>query len=215
MEDNDKKILVIDRSTLFSEGYFQGFAPADGLNYHNIIHDNYFYMPRNVVEPDPRYKQPIAYAILVNKESRHIFAYQRAGTNDYSEQRLRGKWSWGIGGHIDKVDSEEPDPIKSSLLREIEEELEIDGFDDPQILGYINDDQTEVGMVHFGLLYLIETSSKKVKPKDKEISWGGFMSYDQLEEICMLDDKNVESWSEISLEPVRRALGLGDSVEEG
>ena len=68
--------------------------------------------------------------------------------------------------------------------------------------------------MHFGLLYLVETTSKKVKPKDKEISWGGFMSYDQLEEICMLDDKNVETWSEISLEPIRRTLGLGEMDDE-
>jgi len=209
----DKEILVIDRATLFSESYFQGFAPAEGLDYYGIIHDNYFYMNRGKVEPDPTYKQPIAYAIIVNKETRHIFAYQRAGSADYNEKRLRGKWSWGIGGHIDKVDSEEHDPIKTSLLREIKEEVEIDGFDEPTILGYINDDETEVGTVHFGLLYLIETSSKRVKARDKEISWGGFMSYDQLEEICMLDDKNVESWSEISLEPIRRALGLGENEE--
>ncbi len=214
MDKFEQEILVIDRATLFSESYFQGFAPADGLNYYNIIHDNYFYKKRGAVEPDPTFKQPIAYAIIVNKENRHIFAYQRAGSSDYNEKRLRGKWSWGIGGHIDKVDSEDQEPILTSLLREIEEEVEIDGFDEPKILGYINDDETEVGAVHFGLLYLIETDSKKVKPKDKEISWGGFMSYDQLEEICMLDDKNVETWSEISLEPIRRTLGLGDVNEE-
>ncbi|MBN1561792.1 NUDIX domain-containing protein [candidate division KSB1 bacterium] len=210
----DKEILVIDRATLFSDGYFQGFAPAEGLNYYDVICDNYFYMKRGLVEPNPIYKQPIAYAVIVNKENRHIFAYQRAGTADYHEDRLRGKWSWGIGGHIDKVDSAEQNPIMTSLLREVEEEVELDGFDEPLLLGYINDDQTEVGLVHFGLLYLIKTGSK-VKARDKEISWGGFMSYDQLEEICMLDDKNVESWSEISLEPIRRALGLGESEAEG
>jgi predicted NUDIX family phosphoesterase len=214
VEKAEKEILVVDRSTLFSEGYFQGFAPADGVNYYDIIHNNYFYMKRGLVEPDPKYKQPIAYAVIVNKESRHIFAYQRAGSSDYNEKRLRGKWSWGIGGHIDKVDSEEKEPITTSLLREIEEEVEIDSYDEPKILGYINDDETDVGAVHFGLLYLIETDAKKVKPKDKEISWGGFMSYDQLEEICMLDDKNVESWSEISLEPLRHTLGLGDNDAE-
>ncbi|MBN1466293.1 NUDIX domain-containing protein [candidate division KSB1 bacterium] len=214
MAKQNKEILVVDRATLFSDSYFQGFAPADGVNYRRIIHDNYFYMKRKLAEPNPIYKQPIAYAIIVNKENRHIFAYQRAGTADYHEDRLRGKWSWGIGGHIDRVDSEEQDPIMTSLLREIEEEVEIDDYDEPTILGYINDDQTEVGTVHFGLLYLVKTSSKRVKARDKEISWGGFMSYDQLEEICMLDDKNVESWSEISLEPIRRALGLGEEAED-
>lgn len=210
MDKYEKEILVVDRATLFAEKYFQGFAPADGLDYYQIIKDNYFYKKRKDVEPDPSFKQPIAYAIIVNKETNLIFAYQRALTESYSENRLRGKWSWGIGGHIDKIDSENENPILTSLLRELEEEIEIESFDDPQILGYINDDQTEVGQVHFGLLFLLLTTSKKIKPKDKEISWGGYMSYDQLEEICFLGDKNVESWSEISLEPVRKTLGLGE-----
>lgn len=210
MDKFDKEILVIDRATLFADSYFQGFAPAQGLDYSKIIHDNYFYKRRGDVEPDATFKQPIAYAVIVNKETKYIFAYQRAITDSYNESRLRGKWSWGIGGHIDKVDSEDQDPIVTSLLREIEEEVEIDAFDSPKILGYINDDETEVGAVHFGLLYLIETNSAKLKPKDQEISWGGYMSYDQLEEICMITDKNVETWSEISLEPIRKALGLGE-----
>ena len=42
-----------------------------------------------------------------------------------------------------------------------------------------------------------------------EIAWGGYMNYDDLEEICVTSEKNVESWSEISLEPIRKALGIG------
>jgi len=210
----DKEILVIDRATLFAEGYFQGFSPAETLDYYKVIQDNYFYKRRGDVEPDSSFKQPIAYAVIVNKITKHIFAYQRAGNENYTEKRLRGKWSWGIGGHIDKVDSEDQEPVITSLFRELEEELVIDSFDEPLLMGYINDDQTEVGAVHFGLLYLIQTESTKIKPKDPEISWGGYMSYDQLEEICMLAEKNVETWSEISLEPVRKYFGLGETDEE-
>lgn len=213
MDKFNKEILVIDRATLFADSYFQGYSPAHETNYNQIIQDNFFYKRRGDIEPDPIYKQPIAYAIIVHKESKHIFAYQRSTTDSYTEQRLRGKWSWGIGGHIDKVDSDEADPILTSLHREINEEVEMDEYDEPILLGYINDDQTEVGSVHFGMLYLIQTSSKKIRPKDKEISWGGFMAYDQLEEICMINDCNVESWSEISLEPIRRTLGLDESIE--
>ncbi|RPH99353.1 MAG: hypothetical protein EHM72_11260 [Calditrichaeota bacterium] len=210
MNKFDKEILVVDRATLFADSYFQGFAPAGNIDYAQIIHDNYFYRRRGDVEPDPMFKQPIAYVVFVHKESKHIFTYQRSTTTSYHEQRLRGMWSWGIGGHIDKIDSNESDPIMTSLYREISEEVDIEEFDPPVLLGYINDDETEVGAVHFGLLYMVSTSSKKIKPKDKEISWGGFMSYDQIEEICMLNDCNVESWSEIALEPLRRVLELDE-----
>lgn len=214
MNKFDKKILVVDRATLFAEGYFQGFSPVEHLDYFQTIQDNYFYKRRGDAEADSAFKQPIAYAVIANKETHHIFAYQRSATDSYHESRLRGKWSWGIGGHIDKIDSEDNDPILSSLLREINEEIDIASFDEPRILGYINDDQTEVGAVHFGLLYLLETSEKTIKPKDAELSWGGFMAYDQLEEICVLNESSVESWSEISLEPIRKVLGIGMDAEE-
>jgi len=203
----EKKIMVVDRSTLFADGYFQGFAPANGINYKKIINDNFHYRKRGWVETKPEFKQPIAYCIIVNSQSNEIFAYQRASQEDYSEERLRGKWSWGIGGHIDKIDSNGKDPIEKSMLREINEEVNIESFETPEILGYINDDQTEVGQVHFGLLFLLKTDNQKITPKDAEIEWGGFKSYTELVEIVHSPNKSVESWSEFSLEPLRNYLG--------
>ena len=92
------------------------------------------------------------------------------------------------------------------MLRELEEEVSIESHDPPEILGYINDDTTEVGEVHFGILFLIRTSAKKVKPIDEEIAWGDFMALADLEEICMNEEKSVESWSEISLDPLKRLI---------
>lgn len=208
MNKADQEILVVDRATLFADSYFQGFCDAAAMDYRRIIDDNYFYLRRGDVEPNPAYKQPIPYVIIAQKESRLIFAYQRSSTSSYSEKRLRGKWSWGIGGHVDKDESLTGDPILAALHREINEEIDLVHYDEPILLGYINDDQTEVGQVHFGLLFLAFTEARKIKPKDKEMSWGGFMSYDQLAEICSLSEGNVESWSEIALEPLRRVLGF-------
>lgn len=208
MDKFEKEIMVVDRATLFADEYFQGFAPANKINYKKIINDNYQYMKRGWVETRPEFKQPIAYCIIMNRQNKKIFAYQRASQDDYTEERLRGKWSWGIGGHIDKIDSNGSDPIVNSMLREIDEEIHIDGFDPPEILGYINDDQTEVGQVHFGLLFLLKTDNREIKPKDAEIAWGGFKTYPELEEIVQSPDKPVESWSEFSLQPLRDYLGF-------
>lgn len=205
---SDRKIMVVDRATLFADQYFQGFAPAVAHDYQSRIQDHYVYDLRDKVEVMPEYKQPIAYAIIVHKESREVFAYQRSSKEgQYNESRLRGKWSWGIGGHIDKIDIENGDPIRASLLRELREEVAIKEFEDPVILGYINDDETEVGSVHFGLLYLIRTSDRGVRPADAEIAWGGFMPISQLEEIVRSGEASVESWSEIALAPLKEALG--------
>jgi len=212
LNKEDQQIMVVDRATLFANGYFQGFSPADVIDYEEIINDNYFYDKRWRVETRSELKQPIAYCVIVNKVTHEVFAYQRSSKEaHYDEKRLRGKWSWGIGGHIDKTDDTETDPIRASMLREIAEEIQIPHFDPPIILGYINDDTTEVGQVHFGLLFLLMTSAKKVVPNDPEIAFGGFMTIPQLEEICASEETSVESWSEIAMTPLRQALGWEES----
>ena len=199
--------MVVDRATLFADGYFQGFAAADKMDYKSIINDQYYYTKRGPAEEQPALKQPIAYCIIIHKETGDVFAYQRAAKDTYTEERLRGKWSWGIGGHIDKIDAEgEDDPIIASLMRELDEEVYIDGHDTPRILGYINDDETPVGQVHFGLLFLIPTDSRNVKPRDAEIAWGGFKSVKELQEILESPEASVETWSEIGLAPLREYL---------
>lgn len=198
--------MVVDRSTLFAEIYFQGFSPAKNQDYQQVILDNYFYDKREIVETKPEFKQPIAYCIVLNKNTGNIFAYQRSvREGDYAEERLRGKWSWGIGGHIDRIDVENGNPIKASMLREIDEEIEIASYDAPKVLGYINDDESEVGQVHFGILYLIETVSR-VLPKDKEIGFGQFKTLAELQILNDDDDVSVESWSSIALPALREYL---------
>jgi len=199
--------MVVDRATLFAKGYFQGFAPAGYLDYYHIILDNYYYESRDLVETKPALKQPIAYCVILNKDNSRVFAYQRS-TKDghYEEKRLRGKWSWGIGGHIDKIDLEGKDPITTSMLREIQEETTITTYDDPEVLGYINDDISEVGQVHFGLLFLIKTHENNIKPRDKEIAWGGFLELAELEDIYSANEASVETWSGISLISIRELL---------
>ncbi|HNW60940.1 MAG TPA: hypothetical protein PKI62_14770, partial [bacterium] len=65
MTASDRKIMVVDRATLFADQYFQGFAPAAAHDYQSRIQDHYVYELRNEVEVRPEYKQPIAYAIIV------------------------------------------------------------------------------------------------------------------------------------------------------
>ena len=205
MNKFDKQILVIDRKTLFGNSGFQGFSDAARLDYYSRIRENYTYKRRGDVEENPDYKQPIAYVMIINPDERKVFAYQRAGDENYHENRLRGKWSWGIGGHIDKVDSEDGDPVMTSLKRELQEEVGLVQYDHPNLVGYINDDLTQVGQVHFGLLFVIETT-EPINAMDAEISWGGFVDLQELKKIKDAPDTSVESWSEISFTALQEIL---------
>ncbi len=207
MDKSQQMIMVVSRSTLFGQQTFQGFAPAEGTEYYQRINDTYEYRRRGEVETDPSVKQPIGYCVICHRPSGRVFAYQRAQKSDaYKETRLQGMWSWGIGGHIDKGDEANQDPIRDSMAREIREEINIGEYETPQVLGYINDDETPVGQVHFGVLFVVLTEDEAVSPADAEIAWGGFKTIKELETIVEDPDARVETWSSIALPALKDHL---------
>lgn len=199
----DHLTMVVPRNLLLDEDYFEGFRAAGGVDYESRILKNFEYLPRADVEEDPRWKQPIAYALIVNPERKLVFAYRRSRRKEqYQEERLRGKWSWGVGGHIDKADIRQGNPIQASLAREISEEIGEIRLDPPQVLGYINDDTDPVGRVHFGILYLLQTAAKEIQPVSPEISSGGLRPVGELLNLLHDPGVQVEKWSALALPPL-------------
>ena len=94
------------------------------------------------------------------------------------------------------------------MIREVTlEELEFFGRITGIIpLGYVNDELDSVGKVHFGVLYLINTDATKVESKDKEAEIVEPKRLDGLEELCSSPDCEVENWSRIALEPLKKIL---------
>jgi len=206
MGKDKKLIMVVNREDLFERAYFEGFRLNITVDYKERILKHFEYLERGVAEKDTNFKQPIAYSMIVNPGLRKVFAYQRASQDHkYSEKRLQGKWSWGVGGHIEKFEETAEDPIYTSMLRELQEEVEIENpFTSDYVLGYINDDSDEVGQVHFGILNYWETNSTIIRPKDPEIEIGELKSIEELEEICDSSDCVVENWSRIALDPLKK-----------
>ena len=200
---NKRKILAIDRNVLFELlEYFQGFKQNFETNIVHKLEERAVWLDKEEAEKNYNFKQLVGYTSVIYYPSKYIFAYRRATNNNYKEKRLEGKWSWGIGGHIEKCDSKSP--IFLSMLREIKEEVEIiDDISQPKLLGFINDDTNDVGKVHFGLLFYCELSSPFIKPKDLEIDCGGLMTIEELYGIR--NNLDTENWSIISL-PVLKDL---------
>lgn len=193
MDKNEKLIMVVDREKLFARKYFNGFLKVEEEDFQNIILKNYYFIKRGLAENDYSKKQPIAYAVIC--KGKKIFAYQRASsTKEHGDERLQHKWSWGLGGHIEKIDDSD-NPITNSLKREMKEEVGLKEIK-AKLLGYINDDSDDVGKVHFGLLYLVETR-QNIVPKSEELKTGEFFSFSELEKIAK--NHEVESWSKIAL----------------
>ena len=206
----DNHILVIRREILFNGNYssFHGFLPHKKEDYESRIlsASNSGYRLRRSVEEDPLWKQPIPYMLIVNPNLKRVFAYQRSKEDPfYTEKRLQGKWSCGIGGHIERSDTKMANPLREGMFRELKEEVSINGrISEPQVLGYINDDSDNVGKVHFGILYLLETDATEIKPRDREIVNGRLRTVKELEKICSSDD--VETWSKIALDPLKEII---------
>lgn len=81
------------------------------------------WLPRtDALESDPSWKQVIPYVLCV-RDGR-VLAYRRPRKGP-GEARLAGRWSIGVGGHVEQDDAWEspPETVLRAAWREIEEEL--------------------------------------------------------------------------------------------
>ena len=174
-------VLVITRQLLDQLGSFQGFQPEVDRYLHAMLAPGAnFFMERPAAELDPSHKQLIPYSIF-HHNGRYL-CYTRGGKS--GEKRLVAKSSVGIGGHINPVDQGHDGLGESmyynSIEREITEELVIGGTHTQEVIGLINDDSTEVGSVHLGVVHRFELSSDDVKSNEDAIQDLRFHSLQEL-----------------------------------
>src|SRR6478672_8397799 len=90
-----------------------------------VVLANYSFMERNLAEHDESFKQVIPYVVVVNG-NRYLLIRR---TKKQGEARLHDKYSLGIGGHINDVDSgseaRHSHIIEAGLRRELNEEIGI------------------------------------------------------------------------------------------
>ena len=186
-------ILVIPTSVFHEVGHFQGFC-NDINRYLEVILDpqHASYRPRPEMEQDPTFKQLIPYCVF--RCNGEVFYYQR-GTAQ-GEVRLHAKRSVGVGGHVSTLDlAGELTPYLEGMKREIEEEVEIGTSWREKCVGLINDDETDVGKVHLGIVHIFDLDYPKVLPREKSMINAGFAPPSEL--VREIDE--FESWSQICL----------------
>ena len=205
MDKFDKHILVVPRAILLPDNkHFEGFVAHNTCDFEQIMLTKHLFMRRGDAEVDPTHLQPIPYCLVVNPQTKKVFAFQRAhNIKHLREERLHGKWSWGVGGHVDRPENHQENPIHESMLRELDEEIEILGTKKLQVLGYINSEATEVDKVHFGVLYMLETDATEIQIKASEVASGKMMSLEELQVVLQSKDCEVEEWSKIAYHAVK------------
>ena len=187
---HSEEILVVQRKKLFKNVPAWHGIKADVFDtFIDTIHSSAIFMPRPHAETNPFYKQIIPYLIFRFQDK--YFVMQRKKTA--SEQRLANKYSMGIGGHVRQEDIQNKN-IFDWAKREFEEEVNYTGSLQFENLGVLNDDSSEVGKVHLGMVILVTGDSDNISIKDEHKS-GQLLT---LKECQNLFD-TMETWSQISL----------------
>jgi predicted NUDIX family phosphoesterase len=190
-------VLVVPREHLFHSGAFHGFS-ADGLDrYLAAIAAHAVFVPRAGVEDDPGLKQIIPYVVLRHRD--RIFLVKR--TRGGSEERLREKFSIGIGGHINPEDiADAADPVEAGMRRELEEEVYVPAGWQVRAVGALNDDQEAVGSVHFGLVYVADLPSAEVRVRETSKLVGAFATLEEIYDVYA----RLETWSQFMVDAIDR-----------
>ena len=180
-------ILVVKRSDLFAKHpAFQGLSKEPlGDMLEAIAHKKEF-LPRPIMETDPTYKQIIPYLIF-NHENKY-FLMQRQ--SQASEQRLKNKYTLGIGGHI-RYEDMQTDEISDWAKREFHEEVDYSGNLTFTHLGILNDDSNDVGKVHIGLVLLLKGDNNSISVKS-ELKSGHMLTLEEMQPYV----EHMESWSQ-------------------
>lgn len=184
-------ILVVPRSNLDLDNMEFGLFEVDEVNLFNTIISKAQFLNRNLAENDACFKQIIPY--MVYRHGDKYFLMQRSGKA--GEQRLANKFSLGIGGHIQAKDLLETKSIIEWGKREFLEEVNFRGNFESKFLGIINDELSEVGKVHLGIVFILEGNSDDISVRE-ELVGGELLTLSEILEKQV----EIEAWSKIVID---------------
>jgi predicted NUDIX family phosphoesterase len=204
MSQPEENVLVVRRSLFDELGSFHGlnFEPEKYLSA-LLSRGNNFFLPRAQAENDPTHKQIIPYALIVHGDTvLHYVRGKKAG-----EQRLVAKGSIGIGGHMNDTDESlfawDEHAYRAGVEREVNEEIKIDSPFEDRIVALLNDDTTEVGRVHLGIVHVFRLAEPRVEKREAMITNLAFLNTDELR----TRRENLETWSQLCVDSLDRLVG--------
>jgi len=203
----EERVLCFERRLFEELGVFQGLSLAIE-KYLPVVTSasNTLYLNRSDAEQDKRYKQLIPYVLIICQG--RILRYRRGRGGQ--ETRLHGLYSVGIGGHISEEDhglfSSGPG-YQEGMRRELMEEVAIDEVKETAV-AVINDDSTEVGYVHFGVVHVLHVANENVAGRRSGIVAPEFIPI----VAAVKDPSGYESWSRFCLEHLN--VLLSDSTTD-
>jgi predicted NUDIX family phosphoesterase len=203
MNPPEENILVVKRAVFDELGSFEGlnFEPQKYLNA-LLSRGNNFFLARRLAETDPSHKQIIPYVLVAFQDK--VLYYVRG--KKAGEQRLVAKGSIGIGGHMNETDESlfalDEAAYRAGVEREVNEEIRIGAPFQDRIVALLNDDSTEVGQVHLGIVHVFKLAEPKVEKREAMITNLVFLGKNEL--LARRD--SLETWSQFCVDSLDRLL---------
>jgi len=192
-----ERVYVVPRTALPDGAGWYGLRTGGLDEFVIAVERDGRYEPRTEMERDPTFKQIIPYLVL--RDGARYFLMQR--TNAGGDARLHGRYSIGVGGHLNPGDG----GLLGGLRREWAEELIADFVPDFRLVALLNDDTTEVGAVHLGAVYEADVAGRPVAVREKDKLTGGFVSPGAVAAVV----ERLETWSQLTFEFLESREGAG------
>jgi predicted NUDIX family phosphoesterase len=184
----DERVLVVPRDLVMDARGWRGILRSGASRRLAVIAAEGRFEPRAAMERDPRFKQVIPYLVLRDGGRYFLMRRTRAG----GDERLHDRFTIGIGGHLNPSDRD----LAGGLAREWSEEIAAGFVPEFRFLGLLNDDETEVGQVHLGAVYVAEAAGRPVRVRETDKLEGAFA---EAAAVRAVHDR-METWSQLVLD---------------
>ncbi|HEY6057024.1 MAG TPA: NUDIX domain-containing protein [Candidatus Limnocylindrales bacterium] len=183
-----ERVLVVPARAVTTPGTWRGVTTDRLEAVLATIRDRGEFRPRADVEVDPTFKQIIPYLVLLDGRRYFLMRRSRAGV----DRRLHDRWSIGVGGHLNPGDGD----LDAGLRREWHEEIEADFVPRFRLVGLLNDDETEVGSVHLGVVFTADVGGRTVAVRETDKLEGRFVTAAAVEAVR----DGLETWSALTFD---------------
>ncbi|HYM83881.1 MAG TPA: NUDIX hydrolase [Candidatus Dormibacteraeota bacterium] len=188
-------VLVVPRGSLVPEPGWLGVRAGDLADVLGIVARDGRFVRRPAAEVDPTHKQVIPYVVL--RDGARVFLMRR--TRAGGDARLHDLWSIGVGGHLNPGDGD----VAGGLRREWTEEVDAPFVPDFRFVGLLNDDTTDVGRVHVGLVFEADAEGRAVRVRETDKLTGSFVDLEAVRDVY----DGLETWSRLILTSLGAAVG--------
>ncbi|HVA86064.1 MAG TPA: NUDIX domain-containing protein [Candidatus Saccharimonadales bacterium] len=196
---DEERVWVVAREHLFGRDGRAGWrgVRTDGIDQLlDVVRRDGSFELRAAMESDPSWKQIIPYLVLRDGERYFLMRRTRAG----SDRRLHDRYSIGVGGHLNPEDAD----LEAGLRREWSEELDA-GFEPSfRLVGLLNDDDTDVGAVHLGVVYEAEARGRPVDVRESLKLSGCFADPAEVFRVR----ERMETWSQLVFDVLENRTGV-------